>query len=116
MRMGRSKSKLVPKSYGPSRRLRGWRKVALLQVIAFGAARGVQAGNMRIPLWGGARHVRLSLAMFVTGREFGCGLRRIPLEVNLRQLGRSGDAALGGIFVHGVGKIFRQAGQNFLSG
>jgi hypothetical protein len=37
--MGRSKSKLVPESYGPSRRLRGPWTVALLQVIAFGAAR-----------------------------------------------------------------------------
>src|SRR5215467_4729339 len=35
MRMGRSKSKLVPESYGPSRHLRGPWSVALLQVIAF---------------------------------------------------------------------------------
>jgi hypothetical protein len=34
--MGRSKSKLVPESYGPSRHLRGPWTVALLQVIAFG--------------------------------------------------------------------------------
>jgi hypothetical protein len=33
MRMGRSKSKLVPENYGPSRHLRGRWKVALLQVI-----------------------------------------------------------------------------------
>ena len=39
MRMGRSKSKLVPESYGPSRHLRGPWAVALLPVIAFGAAR-----------------------------------------------------------------------------
>jgi hypothetical protein len=63
MRMGRSKSKLVPKSYGPSRRLRRWGKVALLQVIAFGAARGFRRETCASPL-GGARHVRLSLAKF----------------------------------------------------
>ena len=33
MRMGRSTSKLVPESYGPSRHLRGPWSVALLQVI-----------------------------------------------------------------------------------
>jgi hypothetical protein len=49
MRMGRSKSKLVRENYGPSRYLRGRWTVALLQVIAFGAARGVQVTNMRIP-------------------------------------------------------------------
>ena len=49
MRMGRSTSTLVPENYGPSRYLRGWWSVALLQVIAFGAGRGVQAANMRIP-------------------------------------------------------------------
>src|SRR5215813_7561005 len=49
MRIWRSKSKLVPENYGPSRYLRGRWSVALLQVIAFGAARGVQAANMRIP-------------------------------------------------------------------
>jgi hypothetical protein len=38
MRMGRSKSKLVPESYGPSRRLRGPWKVALLQVMIMKAA------------------------------------------------------------------------------
>ena len=45
MRMGRSTSTLVPENYGPSRYLRGRWSVALLQVIAFGAARGVQAAN-----------------------------------------------------------------------
>ena len=53
MRIWRSKSKLVPENYGPSRYLRGRWSVALLQVIAFGAARGVQAANMRIPYSGG---------------------------------------------------------------
>ena len=50
MRMGRSKSKLVPKNYGTSRRLRGPWSVALLQVIAFGAARGVRRGTCASPV------------------------------------------------------------------
>jgi len=50
MRMGRSKSKLVPESYGPSRRLRGPWTVALLQVIAFGAARRSAARGITLYL------------------------------------------------------------------
>jgi len=38
------KIKLVPESYGPSRHLRGQWSVALLQVIAFDAARRSAAG------------------------------------------------------------------------
>jgi hypothetical protein len=45
MRMGRSTSTLVPENYGPSRYLRGRWSVALLQVIAFGAARGGSGGE-----------------------------------------------------------------------
>src|SRR5215470_4342712 len=48
MRIWRSKSKLVPENYGPPRYLRGRWSVALLEVIAFGGACGVQAENMRI--------------------------------------------------------------------
>jgi hypothetical protein len=39
LRMGWSKSKLVPKAYGPYRRSHGQWKPALLQVIAFGVVR-----------------------------------------------------------------------------
>src|SRR5262245_19471592 len=73
MRMGRSKSKLVRENYGPSRYLSGRWSVALLQVIAFGAARGVQAANMCIHY----RGMRVRLVCTPREHDWRCSVRGV---------------------------------------